>query len=94
MTFRMNTFALLRTLGLAALLAFTAVAAALPLLRHRQPDRPRPFRVPMIWLTAPAAVVVNLVLMSNLLPTVAVELATVAAIACFLWLFVRKGVTL
>jgi APA family basic amino acid/polyamine antiporter len=75
------------------LLAFTAVAAALPLLRHRQPNRPRPFRVPMVWITAPGAVIVNLVLMSDLLPTVANELAICAAVACFLWLFAKKGVT-
>lgn len=75
------------------LIAFTAVAAAIPLLRRREPNRPRPFRVPSVWITAPAAVIVNLVLLSNLVPTVAAELAICGAVACFLWYFARKGIT-
>jgi APA family basic amino acid/polyamine antiporter len=74
------------------LLAFTAVAAALPLLRRRQPERPRPFRVPFVWLTAPAAVLVNLVLLSKLLPGVATEIGACFLGAIFLWFFVKKGI--
>ncbi len=69
----------------AALLAFTVVAAAVPVLRLRAPARPRPFRVPMVWVTAPAAVIVNLVLLSKLLPGVAIEIGAAAAAACLLW---------
>ena len=75
------------------LIAFTAVAVAVPVLRRRAPDRPRPFRVPFVWVTAPAAVVVNLVLMSKLIPGIAVAMGICAAAACFGWLFVRKGFT-
>lgn len=75
------------------LIAFTVVAAAIPILRHRQPNRPRPFRVPTVWITAPAAVIVNLVLLSNLATTVANEMAICLAVACFLWYFARKGFT-
>ena len=48
----------------------------------------------MIWFTAPAAVIVNLVLIGNILPDVALEFGICAAAACFLWLFARKGFTL
>jgi APA family basic amino acid/polyamine antiporter len=75
------------------LVAFTAVAIAVGVLRQRAPERTRPFRVPLVWLTAPAAVVVNLVLMSKLVPGIAVELGISAAAACLGWLLVRKGFT-
>lgn len=76
------------------LFAFTAVAVAVAVIRFREPLRPRAFRVPMIWLIAPAAIIVNLFLVSNILPGVAIEFAICAAAACFLWLFARKGFTL
>jgi APA family basic amino acid/polyamine antiporter len=75
------------------LIAFTVVAAAIPILRRREPNRPRPFRVPSVWITAPAAIIVNIVLLSNLVTTIANELAICFAIACFLWYFARKGIT-
>lgn len=75
------------------LLAFTAVSAAIPILRRRQPNRPRPFRVPFVGVVAPAAVIVNLVLLSKLLPGVAVELGACFLGATFLWRFARKGIT-
>lgn len=75
------------------LIAFTVVAAAIPILRRRQPNRPRPFRVPTVWITAPAAVVVNIVLLSNLVTTIVNELSICLAVACFLWYFARKGIT-
>lgn len=77
----------------ATLFAFTVVAAALPILRRRAPGRKRPFEVPMVWLTAPAAVAVNGVLMSKLAAGIAWELAFCAAAACFLWRFAKKGIT-
>ena len=39
----------------------------------------------MVWVTAPAAVIVNLVLLSKLLPGVAIEIGVAAAAACLLW---------
>jgi basic amino acid/polyamine antiporter, APA family len=38
------------------LAAFVAVAASVLVLRRREPDRPRPFRVPAAWIVAPAAI--------------------------------------
>lgn len=77
----------------ATLFAFTVVAVAIPVLRLRQPARPRPFRVPMVWITAPAAVIVNLVLLSKLVSGIAIDLALCAVAACFFWYFARKGIT-
>lgn len=38
------------------LFAFMMVSIGVMLLRIRQPDRPRPFRTPMVWLVCPLAV--------------------------------------
>jgi APA family basic amino acid/polyamine antiporter len=38
------------------LLAFIAVAAGVLVLRSTQPDRPRPFRCPAVWIVAPLAI--------------------------------------
>jgi len=38
------------------LFAFLIVAIGVMVLRRRQPDRPRPFRTPMIWVVGPLAV--------------------------------------
>lgn len=73
------------------LIAFTAVAAALPLLRRRHPNRPRPFEVPLLWLTAPAAVIVNLVLLSPLVVGLKTELACITVLACLFWRLTKKA---
>ena len=39
------------------LFAFAVVSVAVLVLRRTQPDRPRPFRTPLIWLFAPLAIV-------------------------------------
>jgi APA family basic amino acid/polyamine antiporter len=39
------------------LFAFFMVAASVMILRFTQPDRPRSFRVPAIWLVAPLAMI-------------------------------------
>lgn len=39
------------------LFAFAVVSVAVLVLRRTQPDRPRPFRTPLLWLFAPLAVV-------------------------------------
>lgn len=38
------------------LFAFALVALAVLLLRRSQPDRPRPFRTPMVWIICPLAI--------------------------------------
>lgn len=71
-----NTLYDLAVIG--TLLAFTVVAAALPLLRRKQP--PSAFRAPMIWVIAPAAVVVNLYIVAQMIGPVADELAIFAGL--------------
>ena len=48
------------------LFAFMAVAAAVMILRKRDPNRPRPFRTPMVWLVCPLAIAGCLLLFLNL----------------------------
>jgi|TARA_R100000501_G_scaffold17834_1_gene34144 APA family basic amino acid/polyamine antiporter len=48
------------------LFAFFMVALAVLILRRAQPDRPRPFRTPLVWLVAPLAMLGTLGLFFNL----------------------------
>ncbi|SIQ98280.1 amino acid permease [Solilutibacter tolerans] len=48
------------------LFAFMAVAAGVLILRKREPNRPRPFRTPMVWLVCPLAIAGCLLLFLNL----------------------------
>jgi APA family basic amino acid/polyamine antiporter len=48
------------------LFAFVMVAVAVMILRKQQPDRPRPFRTPMVWLVCPLAIAGCLLLFLNL----------------------------
>lgn len=59
-----DTFADLANIG--TLFAFVLVSLAVLILRRRQPDRPRAFRVPMVWLIAPLSVFFCLILMAGL----------------------------
>ncbi len=70
------------------LLAFTVVAGALPVLRrnHASPA----FRVPLLWLIAPAAVAVNLYIVSQMIAPVAVELGVFAAVWTVLGLMLHR----
>ncbi|MBM3754397.1 MAG: amino acid permease [Acidobacteria bacterium] len=68
------------------LIAFTAVAGVLPLLRRKQPRST--FRVPLIWLIAPAAVVVNPYIMARMIAPVAIELVIFAAV----WIVAGIGI--
>ena len=49
--------------NIGTLFAFVAVAAGVMILRITQPDRPRPFRVPLVWLTGSAAILCCVALM-------------------------------
>ncbi|GHE38392.1 amino acid permease [Vulcaniibacterium thermophilum] len=48
------------------LFAFVAVAFAVMVLRVQQPNRPRPFRTPLVWIVCPLAVLGCLLLFLNL----------------------------
>jgi APA family basic amino acid/polyamine antiporter len=48
------------------LFAFVMVSIAVMILRKKQPDRPRPFRTPMVWLVCPLAILGCLLLFFNL----------------------------
>ncbi|PEQ11071.1 amino acid permease [Novosphingobium sp. PC22D] len=48
------------------LFAFFMVAIAVLILRRTQPDRPRPFRTPLVWVVAPLAILGTLGLYANL----------------------------
>jgi APA family basic amino acid/polyamine antiporter len=52
------------------LYAFMMVAIAVMLLRKAQPERPRPFKTPMVWIVAPLTIAGCLFLFFNL-PTAA-----------------------
>lgn len=71
------------------LLAFTVVAASVPLLRRKHESSS--FRVPLMWLIAPAAVVVNLYIVAHMIAPVAVELGVFAAVWIALGVIVKIG---
>ncbi|MBS0591330.1 MAG: amino acid permease [Proteobacteria bacterium] len=48
------------------LLAFAMVAIGVMILRKQQPDRPRPFRAPLVWIVCPLAVAGCVLLFVNL----------------------------
>ena len=48
------------------LFAFLMVAVGVMILRKTQPNRPRPFRTPMVWLVCPLAIAGTLLLFFNL----------------------------
>jgi amino acid transporter len=58
-----------KMVNIGTLFAFVVVCAAVLLLRWRRPDAHRPFKAPLIWLVAPAGIVVNVVMML-FLPTI------------------------
>lgn len=48
------------------LFAFLMVAVGVMILRKTQPDRPRPFRTPLVWVVCPLAIAGTLLLFFNL----------------------------
>ncbi|MET0225491.1 MAG: amino acid permease [Dokdonella sp.] len=62
------------------LLAFAMVSIGVLILRKQQPDRPRPFRTPMVWLVCPLAVFGCLLLFVNLSMTAKLVFVVWAAI--------------
>jgi APA family basic amino acid/polyamine antiporter len=65
-TLKLDQIALLANAG--TLCAFTAVAACVLVMRSRNPNQPRPFRVPLIWIVCPVCIVGCLYLFVNGLP--------------------------
>ena len=52
--------------NIGTLFAFALVAAGVMILRVVEPDRPRPFRVPLVWVVAPLGVLACLFIMAGL----------------------------
>ena len=52
--------------NIGTLFAFTLVCAGVLVLRFKEPDRPRPFRVPFVWVIAPLGVAACLFIMVGL----------------------------
>jgi basic amino acid/polyamine antiporter, APA family len=55
-----------KMVNIGTLLAFVMVCIAVWIMRHKEPDRLRPFRAPFIWFTAPMGVLFNLGMMLTL----------------------------
>jgi len=55
-----------KMVNIGTLLAFVLVCIAVWIMRHKEPDRPRPFRAPVIWFVAPMGVLFNLGMMLTL----------------------------
>jgi len=67
------------------LLAFAMVALGVLILRKKQPDRPRPFRTPLVWLVCPLAIFGCLLLFVNLSMTAKVVFLVWAVIGLILY---------
>jgi basic amino acid/polyamine antiporter, APA family len=52
--------------NIGTLFAFALVCAGVLVLRVKEPQRPRPFRVPMVWVVAPLGIVACLFIMTGL----------------------------
>ena len=52
--------------NIGTLFAFALVCAGVLVLRVKEPDRPRPFRVPLVWVVAPLGIVACLFVMVGL----------------------------
>jgi APA family basic amino acid/polyamine antiporter len=60
--------ALLELTNIGTLFAFAVVCGAVMVMRYANPDAPRPFRVPAIWLIGPLGIASCLLLMMSLPP--------------------------
>jgi len=61
--------------NIGTLFAFLLVCLGVMVLRRTDPDRPRPFRVPFVWVVAPLGVVACLLTIANLPPMAWVRFA-------------------
>lgn len=60
--------ALLELTNIGTLFAFAVVCGAVMVMRYTNPDAPRPFRVPAVWLVGPLGIALCLLLMLSLPP--------------------------
>jgi APA family basic amino acid/polyamine antiporter len=67
------------------LLAFAMVSIGVMILRRQQPDRPRPFRTPLVWIVCPLAVAGCILLFVNLSIVAKVVFAVWAVIGLILY---------
>ena len=72
-------------ISIGILLAFTAVCAGVLVLRITQPDTPRPFRVPAVWFTGVAGVIVCLAMTLFLPPDTWIRLGVWSVIGFALY---------
>ena len=73
------------------LFAFTMVAISVMVLRRTDPGRKRPFRVPGVWIIAPAAIVGCLVLYSSLPLTAILVLPIWGSLGLLVYFFYSRG---
>jgi basic amino acid/polyamine antiporter, APA family len=52
--------------NIGTLFAFALVCAGVLVLRIKEPERPRPFRVPLVWVLAPLGIAACLFIMAGL----------------------------
>jgi basic amino acid/polyamine antiporter, APA family len=52
--------------NIGTLFAFALVCAGVMVLRVKEPERPRPFKVPFVWVTAPLGIVACVFVMAGL----------------------------
>ena len=73
------------------LLAFIAVSAGVLVLRSTQPERPRPFRCPAVWVVAPLAVAGCLFLLASVPPKSLLRFAVWNAIGLAVYFFYSRA---
>lgn len=79
-----------KMVNIGTLLAFVMVCSAVWIMRKKEPDRPRPFRAPVIWLVAPLGVIFNLGMMLTLEWQNWVRLAAWLIIGLFIYFLYGK----
>ena len=72
--------------NIGTLFAFALVSAGVLILRYKEPDRPRPFRVPGVWVVAPLSVILCVYVMFGLPGETWVRFAIWLAIGIALYL--------
>jgi amino acid transporter len=66
--------------NIGTLFAFVVVCSAVLILRIKRPEAPRPFRAPLVFIVAPAGIIVNMLLMFFLAPDTWIRLVVWLAI--------------
>jgi APA family basic amino acid/polyamine antiporter len=77
--------ALLALVNIGTLSAFTIVCVGVLVLRFRQPDAARPFRAPLIVVTAPLGALLCLLVMTGLGPTTWIRFVVWFAVGCAIY---------